>query len=610
MAEDASPSRSSAARSAGWLGAFLVVAFFAASQTFDGIAVQFRLPSNAFAPSELLFWISACAFLIPGSTLIGVAFATHLGEGWSRFTSALENASARERRMLIVVLGIFGLCLARGGNQGVMLGRPFTDVENGIRFGAHLLVHGNVRATVEPWFTLAPIDFLHARGLEFAALDHPGPIVVAALAELTRSGTWLYSILGGITVLCVTALTVRLHGPRLGMLGGALALTSPSLVLLSMTSDPHVISRAFLALGLAAFLFVREVTFARGVAAGLAFGIAASVKPFEIAALTLPLLLGIALDARDDSSQRRLLLGMLAGATPSVLAVAAYDWAAHGSIFFTGFVDNDLTYRHRHLLRAAVDPSRWWSLFGGNLATNLIALGVFVAGPLGLPLAYLGRSTDRTQRRLFYGVVLSFGLAVARVEPVIRAAGPLPLADATIPLLLLGCAGAKRVMDLAERKGANRRSMRGGIAGYLGLGLPIFVIVQSLALARHAEVQEMIYRRIDSVAPRPAVVLAPPYLEVVAALPQGASTGTWLLQWRTPHADASDPVIILADRGSARADVRRWFPDRSVHVLSLGERIGFELVPLATVEERSRGNAGGSTAPEPTDHEPLEPLGR
>lgn len=589
MTDDDATSRRSGGRAALASGAMLLATFLAAARTVDGIETSFRIPVGAFSPSELWFWVAACAFALPGGTLLGLGFARQLGAAWSRFVQAWESATPRDRSMVVVVVGIVAACLARGGNQGVLLGQPFSEDEYGIRFGAHLLTHGRLSIAAPPWFALAPTDHLHARVFVLSSLDYPGAIALAALAEWTHLGGFLYAIAAGLCASALTALTLRRDGPRFGMLGAALALTSPSMALVSMSTDPHVLSRAFLALGLCAFVFHASVGRRHGALAGASLAIAISIRPLEILALTLPLLVGTLLDARRDPRARAIAQGLVLGALPVVIAVLAYDRASHGSVLFASLTDSDLVDRHRHLFRAARDPSRWGALFAPNLPVLLATLGVFVGGPLALPLAVLGRKVDVTHRRLFAGVALAIAVAVFRVAPSARPAGSLVLSDAAVPILLLATAGAKVLLARAEGIGADRRAMRGAIAGYVGIGLTIFVLVQSVALSRHAEVQTILDRRVQAQGARgPAVVLVPHYLVAFGSLPQGAWVGTWFQQWRTPLPDASERVIVLGDRQRRREDVRRWFPDRAIYVMVPGNRMGFDFVTLESLATHPR----------------------
>ena len=83
-------------------------------------------------------------------------------------------------------------------------------------------------------------------------------------------------------------------------------------------------------------------------------------------------------------------------------------------------------------------------------------------------------------------------------------------------------------------------------------------------------------------APDPkVVVLAPQFGTTWIHFPGMARVGSWVFEWRRPHPDLRDDLVILHDLPGLEAVVRERFPDRRFYrlVLISGPPFG-ALMPL------------------------------
>jgi hypothetical protein len=94
-----------------------------------------------------------------------------------------------------------------------------------------------------------------------------------------------------------------------------------------------------------------------------------------------------------------------------------------------------------------------------------------------------------------------------------------------------------------------------------------------------------VYEWIERTRPTPdapkVVVLAPQFGATWTHLPGMARIGTWVFEWRRPHPDLHDDLLILHDLPGLDATLRQRFPDRRLYRLLLfgGPPFG-ALVPL------------------------------
>ena len=561
------------------VGSLLVAAFFALDQTSNTIDVRFIAPWDASSRGELYFWLGAVFFLLPGATLIGLSGSELTGSILTRTAERLTSANRRERLSVLVALTMLAWSIARLGNQLVLRGQPFTDDEGAARFGGQVLASGALSAPLPPMRHAFPELFLFQRDGHWTSFDFIGALLPWTLAEITHTGTLIFSFFACLLPLGVAVACTRREGPAVGLAGAAFTLVSPMALSLSLTSHAHVVSRGLLALCIALLLFVEQPSFRRSLAAGATLGLAFSVRSPEVTMLSLPLIVGACVEARRSHAARARALGLVLGAAPIVVAVLAYNFAVSGSLGFLRSAPNEISVPYAAAMRGPFELHRLWPRFGNNLAYNLLTLSIWFFGPLGLVLAWLGARVSRVHALLGLGVLLDLGLTLLHDDRGLHMVGPVHLSEAAVPLSVLAVAGGRRAYELLALLGVSRVQASAALLGYAFLGLGTFTGWHAGALHQQALRSTTLTQLVEDVPQRPAVVLAPPLGRVQVRLPAFRDVGGFVFEWRRATPDLSEPVLIVHDSLRARGEVEQAFPQRSAYVFAPREQ-GLKPVPL------------------------------
>jgi hypothetical protein len=88
-----------------------------------------------------------------------------------------------------------------------------------------------------------------------------------------------------------------------------------------------------------------------------------------------------------------------------------------------------------------------------------------------------------------------------------------------------------------------------------------------------AVIQASVYEWVERTRPDPSgpkvILLAPQFGATWNHLPMIPSVGSWVFEWRRPHPDLHDNLLILPDLPGLEPLVREKFPDRRFYRLLL-----------------------------------------
>lgn len=552
-------------------GVFLVVAFFGLGESTSGLDILLRPPWDYFSRGELHFWLASAFFLAPAGLLIGAGLAPALAASLERLAARLGEMSRRDQVAAAAVLGLIAVAIARLGNQLVFGGLPFTDDEYAVRFGGEVLASGQLRAPIPPARELFGDLFLYQRDGGWTSMDYLGSVFVWGLAELTGTGNWIFHLLAGAGVSAVALCCGRRFGVVWGAVAGIVVLVSPMLLTLSMTTHAQLVSRGFLAVGLAAVVWNDALSARAGAVGGAGLGFAFLARPPEVGVLIAPLVLLILWRARSDRSLRRG-VAVAVGVFVAIQVVGAlYYLAVTGSLLPPRFAANDIVHPYLDDFGGVFEAGRMWTRFGANLAYNLLSLGVWFLGPVGVALFIAGIGADRWTAALAVGVALDLLLALTHDDLGLHVVGPIHYAEAAVPIALIAVAGLRRLVGWARGAGIAPAACASALAVYALVPLLLFSVWSTVPLANQASMQDDIYEIVESRAERrPAIVLAPKFAALWTARRDWARNGSWIFEWRRARADLSESVLILKDGPAAHETARAAFPDRAIYRLTVG----------------------------------------
>ena len=157
---------------------------------------------------------------------------------------------SRERRLGLLALTLLAVAAARLGRAVFLLDLPITDDEYAVDFGGRILASGQLMAHLAVPRESVPGLFLYFRNGAVGSFDWIGGQAVAAMAEMSRLGPFLWALVAAIPVPALAVLMGRRLGAAWGLAAAFLFLCSPMAALLSMTTHAQLASRAFFALAL------------------------------------------------------------------------------------------------------------------------------------------------------------------------------------------------------------------------------------------------------------------------------------------------------------------------------------------------------------------------
>lgn len=555
------------------LGAWLCGAFFGLAQTQTGLTIAFFPPWTRSSAGELMGWLGFTMLLVPGAGLLGLAMPKRLGDAFSRAASWLDQRNRKEWQAGLMLIFLLAFFLALAGRWILFRGLPVTDDEYAARFGGQVLALNKTAVPVFPAFRHFPRPYLFLRDGLVTSFDWLGVQLAWALAEISGSGTTIFSLAAAIPAAAVAYIAEKKWGPRWALVAALLFITSPMSMLLSWSAHAHLLSRAMLAIAIAivaAEEHDRPESAKRWAAWGLAWGFSFLCRPVETAALGSPLLLGALNDARKNKQTSHALAPLVAGAALPLLLFALHNAAVTGHPWLPArFAANELTMPSwKRPWESAQDVQLFWERFGSNGGYNTFRLMLWFWGPIGAILAFVGASQSRFNRRLAAGVVLLLLVGLSHDDPGSHVVGPIHQSETVVPLTLLATSGLARTVDWLRNKGITARPLLLSVLAVACIAMPIFGLHHGLAVRRMTAVQEDVYGMLEQQAKAPAVVLAPRFYRIWTSADPYRKTGSWVLNWRYAKPQLDDPVLILHDGKNAVESVKKAFPKRKLYRLA------------------------------------------
>jgi len=551
------------------MGIFLILVFFGLSATAPGLRITFRPPMTASSPGEVYFWLGHALLLFPASCLIGYGFAGLIGTWLVSVHRYVNRLSPRDLTLGVVVLFLVGVVVARLGHFVILYDFPITDDEYATQFGGFIFAGGRAAIPLSLPENAIPTLGLYYRDGLVARADWPGAQAIWAIAELLHLGPFVWAIVAAIPIAALAILLRRRLDASWGLAAAVMFACSPMALMLSITSHAHLGSRAMLAVALTGYIFAEERgrLWLWGVT-GFALGLAFLFRPLEIVFFSIPLLSWtIVQSLRRTREHARALPGLVIGGLIPVALMLTHAYLVTGHPLLPPRLDDP---------GAAVidqESNALWYRFGANTGYNTFMLAIWFLGPLGLLLVAAGARTDRFTRLLGLGVLSALGLGLFHTNMGIHPVGPIHYSECVVPLTIIATHGLANVLRVARTHAVDRRILASGALVALLVGLGIFNLRQSAALQDQAGIQLVVYDWVDRIKPAPddppAILLAPQFGTTWVHLPGMARIGTWVFEWRRPHPDLRDDLVILHDVPGLEAILRERFPKRRLFRLSL-----------------------------------------
>jgi hypothetical protein len=545
---------------------------------FQGYHVRFGGPVTPgpdlsyVSPGEFTLWFSYILLLTPGSMLtaigLGGAFHTLLGHG----VTAMEQLSARALGRVAIVVSLLLWPTYRLLRWSVFRDHFLTDDEPVIQFGAQIWTLGHLSIPRPlPVGVVSELFTVTTNG-RISSMDWPGGLAFAALGLVTRLGPWLYGLAAAVTLVFVVAAAGRLSGKRGALLAGAIWLGCPMVWTLSITEHTHIVSRACIAL---AFLACTRLWCAPDASAvapkgyrwalifGAAAGYSTSARPYETMAMLGPACAYFAWLALTERGFRlRQALLAISAALPFLLLYGAYNYELTGSPFLT---PRALPWAADNII-PVLSP---WQRAGHNLGHNLLQLGIWFFGVLGLPLAWLGFSARNAPHKvlrglLFLGVVGQFAIALGHENVGIHSVGPIHYSETVVPLTLLATVGTLACSDWFSQVTQRSRPLLLHAVGYLG-SVMAFSSIYLGSFQGVGRTSEVLPKAVRAAGLHHAVVMAQMPCWMERLVPR--SHGTWQVAHAPPHPLLTDDIIYVTPEVPITTLVEQ-FPDRAIYQAS------------------------------------------
>jgi hypothetical protein len=553
-------------------GVFLYVAFWGIGQTTPGLGITYHPPFNNSSPGEIYFWLAHALLVFPGACLLGFGLSPRVAPLLRRLSNAAAGFGARKDLAALLAIGLVGTVCFRLLHHFVLLDFPITDDEYGVRFGGQLLASGMLRAPTLGLDPFIPTFTMHVKDGLMSSFDWLGPQLAWALGEKTGiGGSWVHALVAAVPLVVVPAWVGRCFGRSWAALALLFFLFSPMAFALSMTTHAHLLSRACLALGLWCYWEAgKRQAFRWWAVCGLALGAGFLCRPFETFFIALPLLvdtlLGIGLR---KPGAARAAFGLLVGGIGPVVLFAVYNYAFSGDPFLPprfmpgGWGQHDLDSLEKTWTAEVI-----WNRFGTNTGYNLLMLGIWFLGPLGIALVSAGVLVDRFTKLLGLGVLSVLLLGLLHDDHGIHSVGPIHYSECAVPLTFISVAGLKRLADWLRNHGLDTRAPTCCVLLATLVGLGTFNLWNSLALREQAQIQHGVYGFLEASGIGNAVVLGDQFAQTWSQIPEYQSVGSWVFEWRPPRPDFSDDILIFHASKGAKRELAAAFPDRTLFRLT------------------------------------------
>ena len=518
-----------------------------------------RSPFTFIGNSEMRLWLAQLVLAIPAALLLAWGLAPRLAPALRRLVARVDSAPARWWWWAAGILFVMLFVVYAFGHAVILCGRPITDDENAVTFGARMLAEGHLRMPLMPPGAFTEI-FTYQRDGMVSAMDFPGLLMFGAAGIATGLGHLVYALASAASGVAVGYAAKRWLGPRGCVLATAIWIASPMILSLSVTSHGQVPSRMFVALAL---LFASRLDTDAGsprrdaVLFGLVVGLGFLCRPPEIAFLLAPL--GGWLVYR---APRRIPLIAVGLVGPLVV----FGWY---NAQITGLWYLPSRFAENIVGAGGVAGYTIADRVGANLGFNLLLLAVFF---LGVPaIAAFAGALDRKRPILLVlatCVLGQFALCLAHDNTGVHMVGPIHLSETTAPLTILAAAGILRGFAWLAARGFSQRTAAILFGGYLVFVCGSFDVSNLASLHDTTSAQGVPEDRITALNIHHAIVLAPTY--ALWAF-EHEPTGTWMLEY--PH---PDPLyrddLIFASPGADRAMLHKLFPDRPLFEVSYAHR--------------------------------------
>jgi len=551
------------------VGAFLVLVFFGLSMTAPGLRITFRPPMTGSSPGEVYFWLGHALLLFPASLLIGYGLAGLIGPWLVRLREEVNRLGPRDLGLGVLTLFLIAVAVARLGHFLVLYDFPVTDDEYATQFGGFIFQTGRAATRLILPPNAIPTLGLYYKDAFVARADWPGAQAVWAIGELTHLGPIVWAVLAAIPVGTLAVLVWRRLDAGWGLAAAGIFLCSPMALMLSLTSHAHLGSRAMLALALTGYCFAEQRgTIRHWAVTGFAFGLAFLFRPLEIIFFSMPLLAwAVIQNVRKTPGYSRAIVGLALGGLVPVLLMMTHAYLVTGNPLLPPRLDEPFA--------ATIDQqsSALWYRFGANTGYNTFMLAIWFLGPLGILLVAAGVMTDRFTRLLGLGVVTALALGLFHTNMGLHTVGPIHYSECAVPLSIIAAHGLANLLRFVRSHLFDPLPVASAVVVALILGLGIFSLRQAAALQEQAGIQASVYDWVERVRSDPAgpsvIVLAPQFAAVWLHLPGMGRLGTWVFDWRRPHPDLHDELVILHDLPGLEPIVRERFPDRRIYRLVL-----------------------------------------
>ncbi len=548
-------------------GLVLFAAHFSLAQTV-GFVAQLGLAFHFVSWREAMFWMSHYVLAVPGLLLIAYGLAPHLGQLLSRLWHGLSGLGRHRWQLAAVFYGLLLFAVAMGGRHYLLLDQPLTDDESAVTFGGRMIAEGHLRVPTPQPREALKLLFVYERDGYTSSMDFPGGLFFDALSRVSGTGDVLYAILVAVSGVALAAAGALLGGRAGAMSCAALWLLSPMVGVMAMTHHSHLLSRSLLAMALPCYLYLaldagRRRTLAGGLL-GLLAGLAFLTRPVEAACLLTPAALHLGAMAWQRRECRRPLLA------------AALAWGAMALVFawYNQQITGHWLLQARFAGGASSQTGQQLDIaqrLGLNLGFNVGMLSVYLLGPLGGALIWLGLAKcSAVTVSLGWGVVLNLLVALAHDDTGIHLVGPIHYSEAAAPLILIATLGLLALFDLLA-KNRRLRTVGASLLVAYGLGLVIFTATHGLTLRAQAALSRLPLNDLEAVTVRPALLIAePPYLLWEKRPDLYEDVRSWRLRFPHPDPWLRDDVLVVYPSIDAPQLVTH-FPDRAYYHLTYQE---------------------------------------
>jgi hypothetical protein len=208
-----------------------------------------------------------------------------------------------------------------------------------------------------------------------------------------------------------------------------------------------------------------------------------------------------------------------------------------------------------------------WNRLGTNTGHNLLMLGIWFLGPLGIALVFAGVLANRFTKLLGLGVLSVLLLGLLHDDHGIHSVGPIHYSECAVPLTFISVAGLKSIADWLRARGMDSWTPACCVVFAVLIGLGTFNTWNSLALRKQAQIQQGVYGFLEKSGISNAVILGDQFGQTWSQIPEYRSVGTWVFEWRPPRPDFSDNILIFHASRGAQRELAAAFPDRTLYRL-------------------------------------------